>query len=99
MFSLIIAGNAQTDAGSGAEGQIITLLQCGWIIGATVNDSSNYEDYISAAAQMAAKTGLTVDWLQTQIQHAADTAYTFAGEEGAAERCVHTLRSAEDLLR
>lgn len=82
-----------------SEEKITTLLNCAVIIASTDGGMTNYEDYVITASYLAADNGLSIEWLQSEIQRASETAYDFAGEDRAAERCVHTLRSAEDLLR
>lgn len=84
---------------SAPETQISILLNCAVIIANTEGDITRYDKYVIAASYLAVDNGKSMEWLNKRIERAAETAYDFAGEEGAAERCVHTLRSAEDLLR
>jgi hypothetical protein len=96
---LIPTINADASPLTSSEDQITTLLNCAVIIARTEGGITYYEDYVVAASYLAADNDLSIEWLQGEIQRAAETAFDFAGEEGAAEHCVHTLRSAEDLLR
>lgn len=93
LSSLVTPTSAKADFD---EKKITTLLNCAVIIASADGSSTNYEDYVVAAAYHAADGGKSKGWLSGKIKEAFETAEDFAEERGAAERCLQTLRSVED---
>lgn len=96
---LVLSVPLTSNASATVEEQVTTLLNCAVIIASTEGGMNSYEDYVIAASYLAADNGLSSEWLSEKIQLASETAYEFAGQTRAAERCVATLRSAEELLQ
>jgi hypothetical protein len=74
--------------------EIRILLNCAWSI-ANSTGNLGYEEYVVAAAQLAADKGMSLESLSREINTALETSVDFSQEKESAEKCVKTLGKVE----
>jgi len=92
MFALLVSPVAGAKALDQIERKITILLNCAVITASAEGGDLKHEEYVIAAAYLAADKGKSLEWLKERVAGASDTAYSFSGKEGAARQCIETLR-------
>jgi predicted RNA binding protein YcfA (HicA-like mRNA interferase family) len=78
-----------------AKESIDTLLVCGWSLVGT-SGSHDYKEYFVAAADLAAKKDISLEWLEKRIEATSNKFPDFAEDPSAATICLNTLRKSSD---